>query len=64
MYKGRGENVVYLVCSKTFDTVSWSILIVKLARCGLARWMDGKLTGLLVTRNGDLQNKVPLVDDY
>lgn len=36
--KGRAVDVAYLDFSKTFDTVSHSILISKLGHCGLDEW--------------------------
>ena len=36
--KGRAVHVVYLDFSKAFDTVSQSILIGKLRKCGLEEW--------------------------
>ncbi|KAJ7424128.1 RNA-directed DNA polymerase from mobile element jockey-like protein [Pitangus sulphuratus] len=39
MDEGRRVDIVYLDFSKTFDTVSYNILIDKLRKCGLDEWM-------------------------
>ncbi|PKU33609.1 reverse hypothetical protein [Limosa lapponica baueri] len=48
-YEGRAVDVVYLDFSKAFDTVSHSILIGKLRKCGLeewtVRWIENWLKG-------------------
>ena len=36
--EGKAVDVVYLDFSKTFDTVSHSIILEKLANCGLDRY--------------------------
>ena len=36
--EGRAVDVVYLSCSKAFDTVSHNILLGKLRKCGLDEW--------------------------
>jgi len=42
-------HVVYLVCSKAFDTVSHSILVMKLRKCKIdewtVRWVENWMTG-------------------
>ncbi|GAB0205277.1 mitochondrial enolase superfamily member 1 [Grus japonensis] len=47
--EGRAVDVVYLDFSKAFDTVSHSILIGKLRKCGLdewaVRWVENWLNG-------------------
>jgi len=47
--EGRAVDVVYLDFSKAFDTVSHSILINKLRKCGLderlVRWIENWLNG-------------------
>jgi len=47
--EGRAVDVVYLDCSKTFDTVSYNILLGKLRKCGLdewsVRWIENWLNG-------------------
>jgi len=47
--EGRAVDVVYLDFSKTFDTVSHSILLGKLRKCGLdewtVRWIENWLNG-------------------
>jgi len=47
--EGRAVDVVYLDCSKAFDTVSHNILLRKLRKCGLnertVRWIENRLNG-------------------
>ncbi|GAB0202578.1 mitochondrial enolase superfamily member 1 [Grus japonensis] len=47
--EGRAVDVVYLVFSKAFDTVSHNILVSKLRKCGLdewtVRWVENWLNG-------------------
>ncbi|GAB0210344.1 mitochondrial enolase superfamily member 1 [Grus japonensis] len=47
--EGRAVDVVYLVFSKAFDTVSHNILVSKLRKCGMAewtvRWVENWLNG-------------------
>ena len=46
---GRTVDVVYFDFSRTVDTVSHNILIVKLRKCGIdewtVRWIENWLTG-------------------
>ncbi|PKU44780.1 rna-directed dna polymerase from mobile element jockey- hypothetical protein [Limosa lapponica baueri] len=45
MIEGRVVDVVYFDFSKACDTVSHSILISKLTKCGLEEWAGGLQTG-------------------
>ena len=36
-----GRVVVYLDFRKTFDTISYNILVMKLRKCGIGEWIVG-----------------------
>ncbi|GAB0206926.1 mitochondrial enolase superfamily member 1 [Grus japonensis] len=53
--EGRAVDVLYVDCSKAFDTVSHNILISKLRKCGLDEWTVRRIENWL---NGRAQRVV------